>query len=34
MRIRDVTFDESKLYDPTDVGAALALREEISKIVD
>jgi hypothetical protein len=34
MRTRDVTFDESKLYDPTDLDIGHALREEIAKFVE
>jgi Reverse transcriptase (RNA-dependent DNA polymerase) len=34
MRTRDVTFDESKLYDPSDLDIGYALREEIAKFVE
>jgi hypothetical protein len=34
LRTRDVTFDESKLYDPHDLDIGFALREEINKIIE
>jgi hypothetical protein len=34
LRTRDVTFDESKLYDPHDLDIGYALSEEIAKIVE
>ena len=34
LRTRDVTFDESKLYDPHDLDIGFALREEINKVIE